>query len=137
MDTEPIRSLRTDGDRPQLSLGELIEKLERVEDKSLSVTFDFCYLPVSGLNSWRGDYAELAVGYTEYGLVGLTVEAFLTECKAAVGKRFEGYKGGTYLMDTDTPIWVANWGDSSDTCVVDLRITQYGNVQLVTDDCHY
>lgn len=122
---------------PQLSLGELIAKLEAVRDKTQHLTFDFCVLPIAGLDSWRGDYAELAVGYNDYNRVGLTVEQFLGKCKEAVGKDFEGYKGGTYQMDESTPIWAANWGDSSDTGVVDVRVTKYGNVQLVTDDCHY
>lgn len=34
----------------------------------------------------------------------------LSECKAAMGQVFTGYKGGDYVMGALTPVWVANYG---------------------------
>ena len=40
----------------------------------------------------------------------MQVSELLTECKAAMGQVFEGYKGGNYVMGALTPIWVAYYG---------------------------
>lgn len=49
---------------PKLTLGELIAKLEAVPDekKDKTVQFDFEYAYPTTLTSWRGIYAELALG---------------------------------------------------------------------------
>ena len=91
----------------QLTLGELIEQLEKVPNKDLPVILDGCYYP-SGLSSWRGDYAELAIEYD--GDVRMFLSKFLEMLKGAVGKTYDGYKGGLYKMRSDTPLWVANYG---------------------------
>lgn len=96
---------------PQLTLGELILKLEAIKDKKLPVVFDDRkYHPVS-VSSWRGSYCELAI---EYGPTGksLSVKEFLKILKNTIGKIFVGYKGGDFLMGRTTPVWVANYGES-------------------------
>lgn len=47
----------------QLTLGELILKLEAVSNQSLPVVFDGNKYKPTGLSSWRGSYAELAITY--------------------------------------------------------------------------
>ncbi len=47
----------------QLMLGELILKLEAVQDKELSIVFDEEKYKPTGLVSWRGSYKELAIQY--------------------------------------------------------------------------
>ncbi len=95
---------------PQLTLGELILKLEFVEDKSKRVIFNEQYFPTD-IDSWRGSYCELALEYTETG-DKLSVEAWLRKLKDTIGDMLYGYKGGEFLMGKTTPVWVANYGES-------------------------
>lgn len=49
----------------QLTLGELILKLETVKNKDLPVYFDETEYRPTGFCSWRGHYRELAITYTD------------------------------------------------------------------------
>lgn len=98
---------------PQLTLGELILKLEVIERKDFPVVFDVKeYYPTS-IRSWRGSYNELALGYTQVAGGWLSVTQIITLLKEMIGKTLEGYKGGDYLMGKTTPVWVANYGESA------------------------
>ena len=134
---------------PQLSLGELIQKIKSCElttpqsDSSEEVhkpvQFDFGTAIPTILDSWRGSYAELALGYELFGYDGdadwgsMRIDTLLEDLESAVGKTYEGWKGGDYTMDLDTPVWVDNPGNSSNTAIVDvvdegyqlILITQY------------
>lgn len=121
---------------PQLLLGELILKLESVTDKTKPLHIDIEDKRPMGVGSWRGIYEELAIqteslgscctdevteerfGYTFYkseaiGKESPTVGEWIDVLKSAIGKRFEGYKGGYYVMGKNTPVWLAEYGDSS------------------------
>ncbi len=109
----------------QLTLGEMILKLEAMPDKSLPISFDVKGFYPSGVDSWRGSYAELAICY-EKRLVAPFFDTILRQLKLAVGATFIGYKGGEFLMGRATPIWVANYGEAEgfrkggETAVVDV-----------------
>jgi len=114
---------------PQLTLGEMMLKLEAVQSKGLPVVFDIQdYHPI-GIGSWRGSYNELALEY-ESGGATLTARGVIALLRGVVGRTLEGYKGGNYLMGKTTPIWVANYGDSmgfreeEPTAVVDILETE-------------
>jgi hypothetical protein len=98
---------------PQLTLGELILKLEAIQNKKKPIWYDFWekILP-GGVGSWRGSYNEFAI---EYGIsdIECLVENLLLKLKDSVGKTFEGYKGGDFTMGRTTPVWVANYGESA------------------------
>lgn len=128
-------------DSPQWTLGRLIDALESIpttrrnyrgETERRHVRFDFEYLRPSGLDSWRGVYRELAIGFATEGTMHL--DDFLTMLRQAVGKTYEGYKGGTFRMDRSTPLWVANYGNAGDTGVVGVRDDDY-DVVLLTAAC--
>ena len=109
--------------REQLTLGELITRLENLIKKDgndKSVCFDFEYLAPANFASWRGAYEELALGWKESSN-DLSVQNLLTMCKNTVGRKFNGYKGGTYTMSKDTPIWIANQGRSGNTALIDVE----------------
>ena len=77
-----------------MSLGKLIDFLEKVDDKDKTViTSGGTY--VSGFSSYRGYYDELAItptgGYGDEGSI-LTVAEFLKEAMDAAGGTFEGWK---------------------------------------------
>lgn len=63
---------------PQLTLGELILKLEALP-QDLPVTFDDEKYKPTGLNSWRGSYRELAIEYEDGG--GIAYEQPKPDCK--------------------------------------------------------
>jgi len=121
---------------PQLTLGELILKLENaisyedlsttMERKNLPVVFDIePYRPVN-IDSWRGSYCELALKYAGNESRAFTVTELLRLLKSVIGRTLEGYKGGEFLMGKITPVWVANYGETDGfredgyTAVVDV-----------------
>jgi hypothetical protein len=126
----------------QLTLGEMILKLEAVKNKELPVYFDEEKYRPTGVDSWRGSYCELALNYEGAGGYyehkpecprdpkwddytcdcksistqlpeNPTVNNLLEMLKKIPGRIFIGYKGGDFLMGKTTPIWVANYGTSS------------------------
>ena len=103
----------------QLSLGELIAKCQeaQVEGKDPEVAFDFEYAHPTGIDSWRGIYAELAIEF-EFGGTEMKLSEFIALLESAVGKEFTGYKGGEFTMTRDTPMWVANYGNAGNTAVI-------------------
>jgi hypothetical protein len=94
---------------PQLSLGEIILKLENITDDTKPVVFDFGHRP-TGFGSWRGSYCELALGHAQ-APAALTTAQLLHAAKEVNGKTLEGYKGGDFYMSRRTPVWVANYGE--------------------------
>jgi hypothetical protein len=86
----------------QLTLGELITFLEQQPESLLIEGLDHA-------DSYRRYPDQLA-----FSLIGkkISVKKLLETCKEIKrDARFEGYKGGNYLMDENTPLWVANYGE--------------------------
>lgn len=124
---------RTFASSAQLTLGQIIEKLEKCglthgdKNEPKQVDYDFGTAVPTSLDSWRGIYSELALGYRLSGydndddhFAHATAENLLSELKSAIGKEFEGWKGGEFTMDENTPVWVANAGNSGNTGIVDV-----------------
>ena len=85
----------------QLTLGGLIAILEKMPAD----------LHISGLgevSSYRGYYTDLAFDPDDAPKL---VPTLLHECKEAMGQPFQGYKGGTFYMCANTPLWVARYGE--------------------------
>ena len=102
-----------------LTLGQLITVLDQYKDDGgTTVKFDFCHFAPAGLHSYRGSYDHLAISYSPFQL---SLETFLAELKGAVGQVFTGWKGGQFVMDENTPIWVDMPGDASSTAIVGVR----------------
>lgn len=99
----------------QMTLGVFIAALERYKPDSY-IEFDWGGLCPGSMRSYRGYYDHLAIDPTtgEYRYV----KDLLEHAKAVLGTTMNGYKGGDYVMDEDTPLWVARWGDTSGTRVV-------------------
>ena len=114
-----------------LNLGQLIDALGRHDPKA-SVGYDFCRLAPAGPWSYRGYYDHLALGFNTTARRP-TVDELLIVLRGAVGKVFEGYKGGNYTMTRATPVWVAQWGDTSETRIAAVeKKNDVGDVVLVT-----
>lgn len=136
---------------PQMTVGEAIATLENSkltyesdgEERDKHVYFDFEYLFPTGLDSWRGSYAELAITFDwsdryayndENKPKAPTGKEFLTWLKKTVGKTYTGYKGGDFTMGKNTPLWVANYGNSGDTGLVAIEVDDFG-ITLRTWKC--
>lgn len=130
-------------DNEQLSLGELIDKLKDCIDinkDNKKVVFDFEYAFPTGLNIWRGSYSELSINYSFNGYDNdyhyndkepLEINEFIKLCQESIGKVYHGWKGGEYTMTEDTPLWVANSGNSGNTAVIDIFDNGY-EVVIIT-----
>lgn len=102
----------------EYNLGRLIEDLEKC-DQELIIKFDDCKKPLE-FDSWRGSYDCLSLTYEtqdwrsdDDDFFTIKVKDILHKAKEALGKEFTGYKGGDFIMDKSTPIYVANYGESS------------------------
>lgn len=167
MDLQEVISNKIAADRahrmktsPQMTLGELIARVEplaardqgKKDDDKATVDFDFGSALPTGLSSWRGSYAELAINYSFNGygyMVGYTknagstfdpkaptAEQFLVMLKEAVGKSYTGWKGGDFVMGKTTPLWVSNDGDGDHTAVIGVLDKEY-RIIIETAYCDY
>ena len=131
----------------QITLGKLIEEIEQhgvmngEDDKT--VDFDFGTAVPTTLDSWRGSYAELALGYKLSGydndedhFAQITAKDLLKELKSAIGKTYTGWKGGEFIMSENTPVWVTNPGDSGNTGVIGTVDEGY-KIVIITAYCEY
>lgn len=84
----------------QMTLGKLISELEKYPpDTQISSI----YSP----HSYRGYYCDLAF---EPGEGTRSVCDLLDEAKDCLDQVFEGYKGGCFQMDKNTPVWISEYG---------------------------
>lgn len=88
----------------QMTLGKLIEALEAMAPADMVAN-------LNAAHSYRGYYSDLAF---ERGEGMREAGALLEECRAAMGRVFEGYKGGDFVMGERTPVWVAEYGCCGD-----------------------
>lgn len=103
----------------QMKLGEIIDALKALPSDA-HLQFDFGGLTPIGLCSYRGDYSDLAVQYSD-GASGCTVGKALEIFESGVMKHFTGWKGGEFLMTRNTIVWVAQNGDTSGTVITKIE----------------
>lgn len=112
----------------QMTIGELRQAIKRA-DPAATVVFDFAYFRPDGVDSYRGYYEQLAIGYSNEGEI--TVEQFDQMLRESLTKTFHGYKGGEYDMYESTPVWVANHGEGGGTAVVNVQDDRW-RVRIIT-----
>ena len=93
----------------EYNLGNLITDLGKYKDDFLEVEFDNGSIPVNFI-SWRGNYCELALEYKNEGICHIST--LFRKAFNANGSIFVGYKGGDFIMDLQTPIHQANYGET-------------------------
>lgn len=109
MDTisEAARTTRKDY---HLTLDKLIKVIEDLDDRSIPVVVDYDHTTgIDSVDSYRGYYADLSLLPTK---TVSTADRLYVMLKSAYGSTFEGYKGGDFVMDGDTPLWVAAYGNT-------------------------
>ena len=101
-----------------MNLEQLISRLKRCT-QTAEVEFDFCRCVPTRVDSWRGVYAELALGWSA-DWRSVPVSGLLANLESAVGATFEGWKGGNYKMEGNTTVWVDNPGECTHTTITGL-----------------
>ena len=114
-----------------ISLGELIAALKDC-DHEAEVQFDFANFQPNDVDSYRGFYDHLAFSFDRNYSNSRTVEWLLGILNDANGKTFKGWKGGSYIMRDDTPIWVAQPGETTSTAVVGVQSLSWGVAVIQT-----
>ncbi len=92
----------------EYNLGQLINDLEEYKDEFIDIEFEDGTIPQT-LDSWRGSYNCLSLEYEAEG--NKSSYELYRQCFNANGSMFTGYKGGDFIMDSDTPIYKANYGE--------------------------
>ncbi len=112
----------------EYNLGNLLKDLEPYKDKFLKVEYDDGSIPGEFM-SWRGRYNCLALDYyypTEHIDYITSTNAFYNIVKNILNTELEGYKGGIFKMDENTPIFKANYGESDA-----IRFNEIGTVKII------
>lgn len=92
----------------QLTLGKLIDVLKAMDP--VAQVPNLC-----DPHSYRGYYCDIAF---ELNVGTRSAMSLLTECENALGQTFEGYKGGDYTTNANTPVWVALYGSTGDKLIM-------------------
>ncbi len=113
-----------------VTLGEMIDKLEGLPQDA-PITFDFNSEYVGHGYSYRGYYEDFALDSKEEPR---SVGHLLSVCKGAVGRKYQGWKGGYYRMHRNTPLWAAEQGQTG-RAIMGLGVSRGGTTwQLVTKE---
>ena len=105
----------------QMVLGDLIGALAALPDGAMIEN-------IGEAHSYRGYYTDLAF---EKGEGTRLATDLLAECRAAMGKVFQGYKGGDFAMGEVTPVWIADYGRCG---VKIMAINEDGTFATAEDD---
>jgi hypothetical protein len=128
--------IETSGYGP-VTLGGLIHAVERrqlgEDGKPRYMRFDFGSLVPTSLDSYRGYYSELAIGFASPDEAEPNASTFLSMLKGAVGSTYTGWKGGDYKMDENTAIFVANRGNATQCGISGIYVNDGYQIVLLTD----
>ncbi len=125
----------------QLNLDQLIHLLKSVDPVTSDndykeLQFDFPEAYPTSIASYRGSYEELALGFTKYQRFNTTLKELIHDLRQAVGRVYQGWKGGDFRMDSNTPLWVANCGHSSTTVISGVIEIPYAII-IETRHCEF
>lgn len=96
---ELSKGWRAERSLSQMTLGKFISELEKLPSEKQIEN-------ICSPHSYRGYYSDLS--FKKHDGVQ-TVKTLLNTCKDCLGKTFTGYKGGDFIMDEDTPLWIAEY----------------------------
>jgi hypothetical protein len=85
---------------------------------------------------YRGFYSDLAIVPSETPISRrmpeYTVKVLLDRLRMAIGKEFTGYKGGEFVMQSHTPVWVSEYGCADGLAVKGVE-ERDGKVVILTE----
>ena len=82
-----------------LTLGQLVDVLDQSPDATINL---------GNPHSYRGYYDDLA--FSEESQIAGDLSRLIKS--DVMDKTLKGYKGGDFLMDENTPLWLASYGDT-------------------------
>jgi hypothetical protein len=103
----------------QFTLGDLISRL-RTMNPTLEVAITRLQLRPTGFTSYRGHYEDLALTWSCDPGPPVLSSDFLIQAEWCVGRKFEGYKGGSYTMGFETRLWLSRVGETSNMGIIGL-----------------
>lgn len=114
-----------------MKIGTIKKYLEHANPE-VEVIFDFCRCFPTTVKSWRGIYAEPAIGWSVGRYSGgrevqpLSVKNFLKELNLATsGNVYTGWKGGDFTYTDEDTLHVDNAGDCTHTEISYVEIGDY------------
>jgi len=111
-----------------LTINEILKTLREVEKPyETKVYFDFASCVPSDVDSWRGIYAEPAIGWDAVSYSNApTVEKLIAELEKAIdGRTYLGWKGGEYSYNGDQTLHVDNSGEYTSTEISRVEVKDY------------
>lgn len=108
--------------KEMFTLGDLINELEKFP-KEWKVYIKPFHLIPQNFTSYRGYYSDLCLTYTtrDESKERTTVGSLLAMAKEVDGKELLGYKGGEFLMNKETPIWVSDSDFSTGVAIASVE----------------
>jgi hypothetical protein len=103
----------------QMTMQQFAEALEAMPPDEIPY-FDFCHQRPTKLDSYRGYYEDVALGWSD-GPRAPTCGELAASVRSRIGQTQEGYKGGAFYVRPDTAVWVANHGATGDTAIVGVK----------------
>ena len=91
------------------------------------------FSPVTSGHKFPSGSFKITRSWTGKEVKGWSLADLIKQLKEAVGKVYTGYKGGDYTMTEDTPLWVANYGETGSTAITGV-LDQGWCVLIVTDN---
>lgn len=102
------------------NLGQFISDLSKYPEDAEVIIYPFYLYPID-FDSYRGYYEDLALSYSTNPEHKLTAGELLQKAKECINKNFSGYKGGSFQMDKNSIIWLANYGETTDILLSGIR----------------
>ena len=118
-----------------MSIKGLIDALDGVKDKTAKV-YIHDGRGVCTIESYRGFYSDLSIVPSETPIGSrqkeYTVKDLLDRLKSSIGEEFTGYKGGEFVMQNHTPVWVSEYGCADGLAVKGVEVKD-GKVVILTE----
>lgn len=106
-----------------LTVSELEAKLASVPDDYIVCIHNKEYY-YAGVTSWRSNYLAIAIDVRTEPSNAKTAYDVWNEMKSICNQKIalEGYKGGWYTMNSDTPVWVSPYGEMWNWATSDIVV---------------
>ena len=114
----------------QATLGSIIKKLQTFGADEVIKIHGYLGRKLYFPHSYRGFYENLAFETREGEM---TVGEMISFLQSVIGETFEGYKGGDFIMNENTKLWVSTYGSTSDIYIADAVRSIKGNIYLTTE----
>lgn len=127
-----LNKLAEQRSKEMFTLGNLIDELEKYPKDWGVYILPFNLVP-DFFCSYRGYYRDLNLVVstrTEAKYKNVTVGDLLKMAKEADGNTFQGYKGGDFTMNRNTPIWVGDEDYSTGVAIAEVKKAYDGLIEI-------